>query len=195
MWSWGFIGDAVVKNPSADAGDTEMWVQSLGQEEPWSTEWQCAPVFLPEKFHGQRSLAGCCPWSRKELDMCNWALSHTNTQMPREKYVNQLVMSDLLHPHGWQPIRLLCPRNSPDKNTGLFLEILLQGNFPTQGVKLGLLPCRQILYYLHDQGSWPLTSLRFLASEPLGELLSPYVVIYALTYFSSDIMLYILNHS
>ena len=26
------------------------------------------PVFLPEEFHGQRSLAGYSPWGRKELD-------------------------------------------------------------------------------------------------------------------------------
>ena len=26
------------------------------------------PVFLPEKFHGQRSLVGYCLWSRKESD-------------------------------------------------------------------------------------------------------------------------------
>ena len=80
--------------------------------------------------------------------------------------------------------------NSPGMNTGGGCHALLQGI-----EKLGLLPCRQILYYLHEQGSWPLTSLSLLTSEPLGELLSPYVVIYALTYFSSDIMLYILNHS
>ena len=27
-----------------------------------------APIFLPEEFHGQRSLAGYSPWSRKESD-------------------------------------------------------------------------------------------------------------------------------
>ena len=26
------------------------------------------PVFLPEEFHGQRSLAGYSPWGRKESD-------------------------------------------------------------------------------------------------------------------------------
>ena len=28
---------------------------------PWSRKWQPTPVFLPEKFHGQRSLAGYSP--------------------------------------------------------------------------------------------------------------------------------------
>ena len=36
-----------------------MWVQPLGQEDPWSRRWQLNPVFLPGKFHGQRSLVGC----------------------------------------------------------------------------------------------------------------------------------------
>jgi len=35
---------------------------------PWRREWQPTPIFLPEDFHGQRSLAGCSPWSHKELD-------------------------------------------------------------------------------------------------------------------------------
>ena len=29
----------------------------------------CIPVFLPEKFHGQKSLAGYSPVGLKELDM------------------------------------------------------------------------------------------------------------------------------
>ena len=27
------------------------------------------PVFLPGRYHGQRSLAGCSPWDCKELDI------------------------------------------------------------------------------------------------------------------------------
>ena len=36
---------------------------------PWRREWQCTPVFLPGKFHGQRSLIGHSPWNHKELHM------------------------------------------------------------------------------------------------------------------------------
>jgi len=32
---------------------------SLGREDPWRRKWEPTPVFLPRKFHGQRSLAGC----------------------------------------------------------------------------------------------------------------------------------------
>jgi len=33
---------------------------------PWRRKWQPAPVFLPGKFHGQRSLVGYSPWGYKE---------------------------------------------------------------------------------------------------------------------------------
>ena len=36
---------------------------------PWRRVWQPTPVFLPEKFHGQRSLAGYSPEGRKESDI------------------------------------------------------------------------------------------------------------------------------
>ena len=48
------------------------------------------------------------------------------------------------------PARLLCPWDSPGKNTGVSCHALLQGIFPTQGSNLGLLQflhCRQILYH------------------------------------------------
>ena len=43
------------------------------------------------------------------------------------------VASDSLQPHGLQPARLLCPWDSPGKNTEVGCHILLQGIFPTQG--------------------------------------------------------------
>ena len=51
------------------------------------------------------------------------------------------------------PTMLLCPWNSPGWNTGVGCHFLLQGIFPTQGSNLGLLHCRQILYYLSHKGS------------------------------------------
>ena len=35
----------------------------------WRRKWQSIPVFLPGKFHGQRSPTDCSLWNRKELDM------------------------------------------------------------------------------------------------------------------------------
>ena len=60
------------------------------------------------------------------------------------------VMSDSLLPYEPQPARLLCPWNSPSKDTGGGCRALLQGIFLTQGLNLcllRLLHCRQILYH------------------------------------------------
>ena len=43
----------------------DPWVGKI----PWSKKWQPTPVFLPGKFHWQRSLAGYCLRRHKELDM------------------------------------------------------------------------------------------------------------------------------
>ena len=52
---------------------------------------------------------------------------------------------------GLQPARVLCPWNSPGKNTGVDCHALLQGIFPTQGLNLALLHCRRILYHLRGR--------------------------------------------
>ena len=49
------------------------------------------------------------------------------------------ITSDSLWPHELWPARLLCPRDSPDKNTGGGCYFLLQGNFPAQGSNPSLL--------------------------------------------------------
>ena len=49
-----------VNNPPAmqetDVGDgcSNPWVRKI----PWKRKWQPTPIFLPGKFHGQRSLVG-----------------------------------------------------------------------------------------------------------------------------------------
>ena len=53
----------------------------------------------------------------------------------------------LCDPNGLQPATLLCPWDSLGKNTRVGCHALLQGIFPTQGLNLGLLHCRQILYH------------------------------------------------
>ena len=53
--------------------------------------------------------------------------------------VTQLC-SNSLRPQGLQPARLLCPWDSPGKNTGEGCHSLLQGIFPTQGSNPHLLP-------------------------------------------------------
>ena len=63
----GFPGGSVVMNSLVKPVQEtqEMWVQSLGREDPWKRKWQPTPVFLPADFHGQKSLAGYSPCGHK----------------------------------------------------------------------------------------------------------------------------------
>ena len=45
----------------------EIWVRFLGQEDLLEKEMATSPVSLPEKFHGQRSLAGYTSWGHKRV--------------------------------------------------------------------------------------------------------------------------------
>ena len=58
----------VVKNLPANAGDVrcgfDPWVRKI----PWNKKWYPIPVFLPGKFHGERSTVGYRPWDRGESD-------------------------------------------------------------------------------------------------------------------------------
>ena len=47
-----------------EAGDVGSWIGKI----PWRRKWQPTSVFLPEKLHGQRSLADCSPRAHKESD-------------------------------------------------------------------------------------------------------------------------------
>ena len=48
----------------------DPWVGKI----PWKRKWQPTPVFLPGKFHGQRSLVGYNPWGHK--DRPYWMTEH-----------------------------------------------------------------------------------------------------------------------
>ena len=77
-------------------------------------------------------------------------------------------MSDSFWPYGLRPTRLLCPWDSPGKNMGVGCHFLLQEVFLTQGLNLGLLHCRQILYPLSHHGSlctWLLEKTKVLTIQ------------------------------
>ena len=62
-------GNAVVKNPPANARDIGDVVWSLDGEDPLKEEMEPTPVFLPGESHGQKSLVGYSPQGHKESDM------------------------------------------------------------------------------------------------------------------------------
>ena len=66
---WCFPGGSVVKNLLANAGDVGL-IPVSGRS---SGEGNGTLVFLPEKSHGQRSLAGYSPWGQQRVghDLAN----------------------------------------------------------------------------------------------------------------------------
>ena len=73
-------GGIQVKNP----GDERVVGSIPGLERiPWSKQWQTIPVFLPGKFHRQRSLARYSPWVTESQTQLNM-----NTHVGRSHFIN-----------------------------------------------------------------------------------------------------------
>ena len=66
----------IISPPSrrADIRCLGSWVRKI----TWRREWQPTPVFLPEEFHGQRSLVSYSPWGHEQSDMTE-RLTHTGS--------------------------------------------------------------------------------------------------------------------
>ena len=72
-----FLDGTLLKNPPANAENARDTGSIPGcRKIPWSRKWQPAPVLLPEKFPGWRSLLGYGSWGCKEMDLNK----HTRTQ-------------------------------------------------------------------------------------------------------------------
>ena len=61
---------------------------------------------------------------------------------------------DSLRPHRPSPARLLCPWDSPGKNTGVGCHALLQGILPTQGQSRWLLPSALADGFFTNNATW-----------------------------------------
>ena len=65
----GFTRDSAVENPSVMQETWRCGFDPWVGKSPWRRKWQCTPVILPRKSHGQRNLPGYSPWGHKESDM------------------------------------------------------------------------------------------------------------------------------
>ena len=89
------------------------WLQSMGSwrvRNDWATEhphildlgailkWHPTPVLLPGKSHGRRSLVGCSPWGREELDVTERLHFHFSLSRIGEGNGNPLQCSCLENP-------------------------------------------------------------------------------------------------
>ena len=87
-------------------------------------EWinvMCSNTDEPRDYHPK--------WSQAKTNIIWYHLQVES----KKRDVNELsccsvasVMSDFTRPHRWQPTRLLCPWDSPGKNTGVGCHFLLQ---------------------------------------------------------------------
>ena len=99
-----------------------------------------------------------------------WAISNISWGQLPMWYVIHSVMSS--RPHGLQPARLLCPWNSPWKDTGGLP--FPSGDLPDPGIGPRSPALREILYHLSHQGS-PKWSLNlFLWCRPFSWAPHPY---------------------
>ena len=92
-------------------------------------------------------------WARWQCcSTLSWASQSTSDILFFGGSVCACMLSCFSHvqPHGLQPARLLCPWDSPGKNTGVGCHALFQGIFRIQGSNpslLQLLHCRRIPYH------------------------------------------------
>ena len=71
-----------------------LWARKM----PWRRARHAAPVFLPGKSHGQRTLVGYSLWTHKESDMIKH--THTHTHIPSKSefldyYTRQTTLKDI----------------------------------------------------------------------------------------------------
>ena len=79
-------------------------------------KWQPAPVLMPGKFHGWRSLVGYSPWGHKESDRTEWLNSNNtvkntgNRQTALEGFwfLNEGATADETYISSVVPLRTLC---------------------------------------------------------------------------------------
>ena len=64
----------------------------------WRRWWHPTPVLLPGKSHGRRSLVGCSPWGREELDTTEQLHFHFSLSCIGEGNGNPLQCSCLENP-------------------------------------------------------------------------------------------------
>ena len=111
----------LVKNLPANAEDIRD-MGSIPGKIPWRRVWQSTPIFLPGKFHGQRSLVGYSPWGHEELDTTEF--THTACRIS--------VLWPEIEPGPWPGTLTRLPGN-PSKAHYLTLD---DDNYSSSGVSL-----------------------------------------------------------
>ena len=142
------MGDKIGRERAADhkgqSRDSGLFARSSGNKGKEALAWE-RTLNSHGYDNGSDETNNChYNFSQNGLHCCNkhlWNLNGLKQKCFESE--NHSVVSNSLQPHG-----LYSLWNSLGQNTGVGGCLLLQGIFPTQGLKPGVLHCRQILYQL-----------------------------------------------
>ena len=112
-WCRGLPGGAVSKESACQCRRHKRYVlDSWVRKIPWSRKWQLTPVFLPEKFHRQRSLEGYSPWGCNKSDTTEHVHTHTHTHTRTHTHTLVHAAKERLRVSvemgGWHKARACC---------------------------------------------------------------------------------------
>ena len=170
LCSWGLPGDSDSKESACNAEDPSsfpgLW-QLPGEKNDTPVEYSC----------WENTMDRGAWWVTFHVftkSQTNWAINtfffffsaylHSPpsplpaTPLPSSRFIGHCrhsVVSD----SSWPYSQALCPWDFPGKNTRVGCHFFLQGNFLTQGWKLRLLHCRQILYHWAIREAWQVIDL------------------------------------
>ena len=105
----------------------------------WIRQWHPTPVLVPGKSHERRSLVGCSPWGREELDMTEWLHFDFSLSCIGEGNGNSLQYSCLENPRdggawraavyrvaqSWTWLKRLSSSSSSSSNMPLYMKDLI----------------------------------------------------------------------
>ena len=143
-------------------------------------QWHPTPVLLPGKSHGRRSLVGCSPWGREELDMTERLHFHFSLSCIGAGNANPLQCSCLANPRDggawWAAIygvtqsrtRLKWLSSSSSTNLRVDLEKFEKDGYPEAGKSSLEPPENTVLCPLHCDF---LSEGRFLGKKSLMKCL------------------------
>ena len=110
-----FEGGTLVKYLPANAGDTRDASSIFSRSPGAGNSYPPTPIFLPGKFHGQRSLAGYSPSCRKESDTAEHNNKEGKNTTKPWKGLSQLplVSQGGKEGHQWASLHVLRTKGRP----------------------------------------------------------------------------------
>ena len=126
------------------------WVR----KKPWRRKWQPTLVFLPGKFHEQRSLAGYSPWGCKESDRTEQLSTHTSYTLNKNWVIDGFKSLCLISKSSFNKYQIRIQYKKTHTHTNRSIPILSpQHTLPTQYADISFLvhPPKPPALYTHSQ--------------------------------------------